>query len=450
LYSKKKLQEVKVFLLDNGAAVIVDDELKEAMPLIKVLGKHHIPVSYVKGGNRRNLPKSPIKNARVVFLDLNLLPPTSSDEKNVRSTLIMNLRQIISNENGPYVLIVWSVNEHKYESILDDIFSNELKSIKPSLKLTLSKKDYFDRTDNGGLSPKKGLIEALDVRIREELEKAKSLSLLFSWQNIINKASGEIARELLSFYNEDENWDANLQKLFNHLAKANLGNRFDDCDSAGISTNCLLTLNGTFVDLLSRKIRKHDFSDIELNNNKDHNSNKDQSGKDEVELEVKARINTKLHTENRVEEHFAQPGNVYLIDSNYGQEFRLDAEKIYDGKFSNFKEKDDLQYIFLEVTPKCDFSQGKFSFYRFLSGVLWPAEKFKKIKRAENLFVSPFDLYFERKRYRLVFDNNFLHTRAIEGFEDLMVYFRIKPELLFNIQTRMANHISRPGVISVV
>jgi hypothetical protein len=121
--------------------------------------------------------------------------------------------------------------------------------------------------------------------------------------------------------------------------------------------------------------------------------------------------------------------------------------------------------ILLEVSPSCDYSQNKWKLHRQIPGVLWPIEyistkihsKEKEIvNQADYIYKSPTFLYC-KKMYKMVFD---LRDFSTSNFNDIKNYkeklsfrplnpplFRIRHNLLIEIQSQISKHINRPGFV---
>ena len=63
-------------------------------------------------GNSSELPESPFNEIRLVFCDLKFYVAT--DSKSVVSNVFSILKSLISEENGPYILLVWSAHGTDY------------------------------------------------------------------------------------------------------------------------------------------------------------------------------------------------------------------------------------------------------------------------------------------------------------------------------------------------
>jgi len=139
----------------NGRIAIIDDQLKQVEPLIKVLSKKQYPFSYFNG-DLRYLPNedSIFNDYRIIFLDINLIDDREHEPKILKGRLIPVLNKIISKNNFPFVIVFWSRHKEHYK-LVEEIFSTELTDRKPIGFLQQeSKLDYFDF--DGSLKRAKG------------------------------------------------------------------------------------------------------------------------------------------------------------------------------------------------------------------------------------------------------------------------------------------------------
>jgi len=127
----------------NGRIAIVDDQIEQALPLMRVFAKNNIPYVYYKGNDIEYLPEQPENDIRILLLDLNLLDGRDNQPKDIRSSLFSVISHIISPNNYPYVLVLWSRQEKEYREILEELYSNALKSCAPIAILEWIKSDFF-------------------------------------------------------------------------------------------------------------------------------------------------------------------------------------------------------------------------------------------------------------------------------------------------------------------
>lgn len=113
----------------NGRIAIVDDQIEQALPLMRIFAKNNIPYVYYKGNDIEYLPEQPENDIRILLLDLNLLGGRDNQPKDIRSSLFSVISHIISPNNYPYVLVLWSRQEKEYREILEELYSNALKKL---------------------------------------------------------------------------------------------------------------------------------------------------------------------------------------------------------------------------------------------------------------------------------------------------------------------------------
>lgn len=110
--------------------------------------------------------------------------------------------------------------------------------------------------------------------------------------------------------------------------------------------------------------------------------------------------------------------------------------------------------IFLEFSPDCDFVQGKRKKLRLVFGLLYPYDQYTE---GQTVFNGDYYVYspiieYNSKPYRMVFD---LHTvtgineNILENNHVTDILFRLRKELLVDIQQKIATHIARPGFFNM-
>lgn len=185
------------------------------------------------------------------------------------------------------------------------------------------------------------------------------------------------------------------------------------------------------------------------------------------------------------------PGNVYLVEDDeeniYKEQLIRDSinwiaiKQKYDELYGKMDETPEIsknkfrfafkkqliqkvKFVKLEITPLCDFVQKKSILSRIVFGFLCPqktsmrindkniefiiADKKKPLikQKTQFLYISPVfeynnDLYF------LVFDFRYFTSIPIEEIQNESPVFRLRKELFTDIQTKLASHINRPGIL---
>jgi hypothetical protein len=152
------------------------------------------------------------------------------------------------------------------------------------------------------------------------------------------------------------------------------------------------------------------------------------------------------------------PGNVYkktVTGIRKRKLLKTYFPKIEDKKNGKYIQKEifGFQFVEVECTPICDYSQSKRLRYRFLPGILFEVNVEAKLDdNIDSIYkeIPPFE--FRGKIYRLVFDYRLF--KAINKDDVLKInvenfLFRLKIGLLIDIQARISSHVSRPGIITV-
>lgn len=413
---------------ENGRVVVIDDNYEEAIPLLKVLAKSKIPSMYFSG-LAEELPANTLENIRLVFLDLKLV--SVIDEKTVISAIISVLEKIISKQNGPYILILWSMHDTDYRKGLEDSFQNQLSDIKPIMILTLKKTDYIERDDGEKINFVKNALKLIENKLIQELKKAGIFHLFIIWENLVHKSAGKIVNDFSSFYPLDDNWDSNMCGVFQKLARAYAGKQLKDGETDKLIKDALLTFNGTFLDTLENEISNKKIEGLKINDSNNVNN------------DIAAQINSKLHLILQLLKN-SVPGNIYEWEN------RVKINDLFDGDINSYPQKDSflnkLKYILLEVSPFCDYAQDKWKLHRVLHGLMWPENDFNRIKKADYIYTSPI-FKVEDKIYKFVFDLRYLTTLSFDKLTDKDPLLKIRHDLLVDIQSKLAGHINRPGVI---
>ena len=208
-----------------------------------------------------------------------------------------------------------------------------------------------------------------------------------------------------------------------------------------------------------------------------------------VSEEVKARINTRLLLD-KISISTLFPGNVYKVDddnlgsliydsvhadsllNDFSENKSMQPSEIIDGngkikseyksdwnKFiKKFREqlKIDAISVIVEVSPLCDFIQNKMKLSRVVKGFLCPIrvqingrviDVYEKLRKHTNfLYITPI-IEYEEKIYRLVID--FRYFSAKNELDSATCIFRLRKEILIDVQTKLSGHVSRPGVLFI-
>jgi hypothetical protein len=299
LHSKSKKTEIMMILPENGSVVVIDDDPNQARPIIDALAKKGIATTYFTGKGENDLPKNPLSNVRLAIVDLQLIDGTG-DPHTIIMSLINKLKQIISSENGPYMILIWSLKKQLYgENFMHQIKNSEHRIV-PVFIASLEKSDCIRRKDNTdsmeiadnvineikarfGEEDLKAIrdsiinniqqdeqfeatpnaIEIIEKSLKSALEKAGVFHLLIIWENLTRKAGYQTVNSVSSTIEYSDLWESNMRDVFKRMSKAKTGQNTLSDDAT--LKSALSTFSGVFSEELEFDIRKLSFPNyIEL------------------------------------------------------------------------------------------------------------------------------------------------------------------------------------------
>jgi hypothetical protein len=429
-----------MILPNNGRIVIVDDQLKEAEPLINVLSRSRIPFNYYSGTRQSDFPQDPNQNKlRVLFLDLNIFE-LNRDAKTVISSIHAILESVIPDSPNPYLLVIWSKQSEDYRIALEDHFERYLPKKIPAKIVFFQKGKYFDYIVEQGWIPQVGCLERLEQDLTNELGQISLLRNLIAWENIIHLHSSETINEFSSFFPIEKNWDRNSKGIMYRLAKAVVGN--DDISALSDEqklAKAFISLNSFLSDKVEKDVENLKLGPVQNINDNGIN----------IDTPILSLINSKLHTSNKgfSINHFEQ-GNIYLIPN----EDDMINKIIWDKKFKQAIREQILgsnpQLIQLDITPVCDYSQDK-RYVRVVYGLIL-SDSYKDSCNSQYFYPTPI-IRLDNQNKFLLFDFRQIKTLNREFIiqRNISPYLKLRREICTDIQSQLANQVNRPGISNV-
>jgi len=430
----------------NGRIAIVDDQIEQALPLMRVFAKNNIPYVYYKGNDIEYLPEQPENDIRILLLDLNLLDGRDNQPKDIRSSLFSVISHIISPNNYPYVLVLWSRQEKEYKEMLKELFSNALKGCAPIAILEWIKSDFFPNFSDEEVN-KDEEYKIID-ELKKVIAKLPAYSYLMQWENCAHSAADETIQNIFHDFHSKDKWDNNANCILDMFAKSYLGKHYNDASIENRAKASLLFLNDVYCDTLESNVTACDFleeNDLPYSASREHKD------------EMAAKINGCLLLSNLFDSS-CQPGCVLPIDlkeenTKYFHELFHDC--FITGGLSNKDAKRLKKEIYksllpleVVVTPDCDYAQMKAKYFRLVQGVIIKADfKVYVNSQSDAFYVSPIFEYKGQKSV-LVLNYRYLVT-YVEGHQYPNPLFRIRESILAEIRSKLARHISRQGIMNL-
>lgn len=419
----------------NGRIAILDDKIDQVQPLIEELSKRQCPITYYSG-DVKYLPEEEAQNdVRILFLDIHLTGDEARKEKEIRGLLINYLSRIISHNNFPYLLVYWSRHEDDYKELVEnDIFENNLKDRKPIAFLSLNKSEFFNDDNSKTDDFEKRLLTLFD-KLKNLVESIPVYNYIIDWENEVHLSTDKTIEEVFNKSDDIANWENDCNYLFTKLGESYSGKTFKDKSTIEKIKSAFFALNITLNDDLDHQtvnyIHKHP---VDLSFTK------------KVNKEAISIINRKLLiSKETVPKEY--PGTVIFDknDNNHEQYLVILKKALRDGR----KEKEiaeNLTPILIVVSPLCDYVQEKDSHIRLVRGILINSIKSKVFWNNESTYVSPvFEIGGEKKMIVLNF-SEFLTRKSLNS-KYLEPLFRVRQQLLAELQSRLSRHVNRQGIL---
>lgn len=406
-------------LAKSGRIIIIDNDLEaEALPIMKALAKYKAPFIYFSG-DHADLPSEPYKGIRYVFLDIELIPGTTDNM--IPTTCFSVLDSVVAKDNGPYVIIFWSKHVEHIDKILSYCESENKRPIA-----------YIDLEKSECIVGGKCDLEIIERKLQSKLAKLGAFTVFSQWENMVNDSSMEFINRIIP---DEEDWSGVSSRLFHHLYRSYVGKNVRSDSAEQFKIACEL-LNISFLDELSSNAKSIKLpSGFKLQNSP-------------IDLNQICNLNSSLFYDFRSAE----------IDS--GTAFKRVDNKLRDSLGSNiFKESmkpEDFYPCDIVITPMCDIAQNKVfqnssnKLHRIISGIV--------------VTMPDDDLVNFRKRIKSSADSSFLlHPFNLNGNKSVVIIhfatlsckydneisgthlFTIKNELLFDLQSKVSNHVNRLG-----
>jgi hypothetical protein len=473
--------------LRTARVLVVDDNPLEAIPVLVTLGRVGIGCIYVRGNRMEDLPAEPLEGIRAVFLDMDLGVGAGGDAKQTVSSTVAVLGRLLGTDASPTVIFVWT----KHADLVTpfrEAAGRELPNIRPGLVLPIEKWfDYEKEEWPHDSQANEGLHKTIDQAVRS----VEPLDVVWLWEQLVHDAASRTTASVSKLASSragphdatataadnTKRWLEGLKYVLAILARA-AGREPHDKDHA-------------FSDLLEvMSLVHHD----KVQQGASSLATRDLGVGDQRPTEAEqTHFNTTLLIEPVAPgDLVVRPGNVYIARPEAGNKcplrrlglgadgllkdlLNLDAHAEYrklkqeydqlSGKPGAEKEvaesqkKLDAKFaeirnlctpILLEVTPACDFAQGKRRTARFLAGMLIPSALTKQVKPSPAVSLEAVTNLEVAGTWHVVVDPRYLFGIPDPDQElGSKPLCRVRHHVLVDIQSKLASHSARPGYISL-
>jgi hypothetical protein len=440
--------------LEGARVVLIDDEIREALPVLTAFSKRGVPIAYFDG-SPASLPLQSrrLMGVRLAILDINLGMSGSDETK--ASTLVQNFAALISPSNGPYAVILWTKHSELRDLVTRYIFEHA-DLPKPVLIKSLKKTQFVDSRTG------KFRITKLANNLFKDVAVSSPLECLLTWEKVsfqaatsvtnrVTEKSGPSAEPELSEWQKA--WQKDALRMLLAVSKAHAEKRHS-------RENCIseffLALNPLHRDRM-------DFLVDCLDNGLEGHRDGIMSATGDARLEQRARVNSMLHLAEEGLQQFAA-GNVYTFPvagaAGFVPSLRDLLRGAVHGDAAEAKKRtktlvEKIQRCGVEISPVCDHAQGKLGLAKVAMGFLVPHVHAKWINEKADFMISkgPFFIDWTKRAsagaFTLYLNSRYITAPRTGIMRRLRAKARVRSELLAEIQVWAAYRGSRQGLMLV-
>lgn len=439
--------------LSGTRVIVVDDDEKDALPILKAFAKKGIPTAFFDG-SPRGLPLKDdrLSGVRLAILDMDLIGGGAS-EKSKAAALVKRLEKILSPNNGPYAVLAWT-NHPDLLEFFEDYVSSAKNVPKPIFSIMLTKAECRNKKE------KLDNLTLISKRLDDKLMQASPLMFLQAWEEKCFSASTQVTNTLSDLVSgnaakleEWRNlWKTQLLKLMHAMSG----------EAIGRELNKNLVLNGLYSLLNPLHADRMESNTAGLSASLAEYSTEIITGSEDCGLERKARINSMLHLSFENIGHFTA-GNMYKFSSKIDSNWKLNPHQLLEdfiqgkkGEEQTSKKINEVSKssvpVLVEVSAACDHAQKNIRIARFIFGLIIPAAERKKLNYKAD-FIWEFGPFFLEKliadagQHYFYFSARDIVTLDLKKALKMKVVARIRRQALSDLQSWLAHHSARPGMM---
>jgi hypothetical protein len=444
----------------NTARVLVlDDQLDQAMPVIRALGTLGMAAIYHDGGISTPAPHK-LTGIRVMFLDM-VLAEHGADANNPEACAAMvaeTLIRLVEDSSDPIVVICWTGHENLTPGFLP-ILKKAFPKSKIDNIIVAEKPNYSAPGD----------LEKLRNLIAAAVLAQQPVNALFSWEQMVHDAATRTTSEITRLMRDADaaggkSWAQCGYEVFAALAVAERGSRLaDESDS-----HALKALFSALNPLLSDRLDHTPVhSQAELRD-LTHTLKATVAGelaqlakrKSLLSSSLRAALNSMVHLSPNVAQSELCPGDIFLAGpanlTTAGASFPdwsdVAGDTFLPGTDSNALGATPLV---MEFSASCDFAQAKTRLPRFIAGFLVPEVGLNKVKKGDYmrtlgplLILTAGDVALSGVYY-LAFNAHYLLSIRRDVSSLLVPLKRLRTPILADFVAWISSHMSRPGPLHV-
>jgi hypothetical protein len=382
-----------------------------------------------------------LEQVRVLFMDLHLTHATNDNKTQHFSTIGGLLQDHISTNNGPFLLIVWTLYPNQVDGLADFLCERlqETPHAIPAQIKTLSKIDHI--REDRVVAP-----ELLVQAVREMVTSEPQIAALINWENRVSNAAAETVAELVKLVPSDKrNTTAlvvELSRLLNALATEAVG-------SSNVSKDRFAAVNEALLPILYDRVSRLRMAapDEAFWQEAIPTPGK----KADLSAQEAAYLNTMLHLDFEV--HAIKPTDrgvvleypaVLLDKAAFRESFGMDTKGFLENQLS-LDPAADVRWVIVQIEGICDYAQAQAGPALYILGVETAAKPIKTLPQA--VWQSPV-LILDSDQKQIFLNYRFGRTFTDALVKDNNKRYRLREALTNDLVSRFHSYGARPGIIA--
>lgn len=402
------------------------------------------------------------ENIRIVFFDLNITATaidtnsmedinwrTNSSLRKVFNDLAQAIIDVIHSQNTPYALIFWTKHIEVVDEFKKYILERKVAIPNPVHVSGLDKVKFKNEID------KKSMVESV---IKDTI-----FYNLINFEKMLQDEVKNIMFNILDIANEDNmsiwdknNYHVNLQLFLRTIASTHVGFENAKANPSKSLTEALIpVITDKFIKIANKNRIWDDLLNFGDINKKDCHFARNNNV---------PKLNSLFHIDENPKSLNTR-GAVFGINDPkvfFKNKFNIKKEStILEETLSGFpkQSRSEVEFILIEISTACDFSQDKRRFNKYIVGLKIKRECYDlyidNLKtQSKTLRQSVLDIrssFFDEitgENFNILLNNNFVLTlnHIEENDSTLKHLFTFKKEMMDYIGNTYANHISRIGI----
>lgn len=434
--------------MNSARIVVIDEDKNEAIPLLSTLGKLGLGSIYIPGDDPDTTPDEPISGIRLAFLDLKLIP--ASEPRDYVPYAVQVLCESVCFRPFTTGVVCWTKNIDDFEMVKQELKN---RNVQPAFVEMIEDKLRICQDND---------IAALSQVVDRLRNISDAQGMLHQFEENVHKAATAATDSIASLCNDEQEKLSVLAAIAKGASESKTESETQAMTALTTGLSSLLydeieTANSVSCETLTGETLKTAFKSLRDS---------------PLQSPQKSAINGALLFSKSTH---IQPGAIFTKNGWANGEFPMpDAQKklrsmIYEF-FPQLRDRKDfinensvnMQPCLLEITPSCDFAQGKNEFARFVGGLLIKSDGTADFENewilpaASRAFATdvPFSNISNEERevsgsYKMILNARILITYPAGSIPGSEPVCRLRHEVLSTIRNWLAAHSARPGYVAI-